>query len=248
MIVKNQISKGFYPKTWVLLIGFLSGFLAVAPAQGAKFVQVIEQKGPKVLLVKAQNAPLGEVLEEISSNSGIQFKIPEGLMAESVTLNIEEHNWAAVVHQVLLDFNSVSIWNEPTRLDQVFLLGSNKGSEASNLPHNTPRKQKRNNPDIPHSKKKRYFQPNESGKQNENFLQKQRGNLSEAQLKTVASGALASPLSEKLFEDSEIKQFFEQNGVKTIEDGEKPSLAVKVRRQAIKLMKALKHAVLKNNS
>jgi hypothetical protein len=241
-------SNGSYPKTWVLFLGFLSGLLAVAPAQGASFLQVIERENPRAFSVQAQDVALGEVLSEIANKTGILFKVPERFMNESVNLNIEERNWAEVVHRVLGDFNSIYIWNGPTRLGRVFLLDNNEGSEVSSLPLNTPSKQKINLAKAIHVIKKRYYQPNASGEKNEVFLQKHRMGLSEVQLKKVASGHLSSPLPEKLFEDRKIKKFLAQNGVKTIEDGKKPMLAVKVRRQALKLFKALKRSAMKNHS
>lgn len=247
MIIKNPKSNGFNLKTGVVLLCFLSGMLAVAPAQGAKFLQVIEREGPRTLFVQAQGAPLAEVLKEIANRSGIQFKIPESLVGESVTLNIEEHDWASVVRQVLIDYNSVYIWNGPTRLGHVFLMDSDDEPEISSLPLNTPREQKTSLQKTPKLTKKIYYRPDVAGEQNRITPKGLRSDLSKAQLKQLASGALSSPLSENLFEDRKIKKFLKQNGVKTIADGKKPSLAVKVRKQALKLYKAIKHAAMKNN-
>ncbi len=222
------------PKTAFIFLGFLGGWLAVAPAQGAGYLQVIEREtreGSQTLFVQAQGVSLGEVLREIANKSGIQFKVPARLMDDSVTLKIKERNWASVVHQVLRDYNGIYIWDGPTRLEHVFLLDALAETGLSLPPQIT---------------KKSYFRPNTSGEQKRNIPKGQRMDLSEDQLKKVASGAFNSPLSDQLFEDSKIKMFLEQWGIKTIKDRQKLSLARKVRRQARVILKEIKRTVMKN--
>jgi len=77
---------------------------------------------------------LGQVLQRIQNESGIQFQLSKALMDIRITATVEAPDWAMAIHKLLGRYNKAEVWDKDKRLHRVLVLGS--GGEGDLRPIN----------------------------------------------------------------------------------------------------------------
>jgi hypothetical protein len=86
---------------------------------------VLIEEGAEGIRVEARGVPLGRVLDELGSRSGIGFDLRPDLARQPVTLEVEAATWGEAVARVLAGYNTVMQAGEGADrpLERVWVLG-----------------------------------------------------------------------------------------------------------------------------
>lgn len=197
-----------YPSPQAMASPLKSGHDTPAPASE----MVIGASSEGVTIQVTQSA-LGKVLQNISEQSHIQFKVSGSLSDLPVTAGIRGKNWDSAVRELLRNYGTVEMTDESGHLSKVFIL---KASDQDSVEATPKASRTSKNPraigEIKHT---------------------------EAQLRDIGGGLYYAPLSEKLFNDPQYKGFLVQNGIQTVEDLKDPEKAKHVRWVARRYLKEL---------
>ena len=81
---------------------------------------------PGCLRVEIQDAPLVEVARLLNQESGIEIRLPAGLMGEFITTQMTPKNCSSAVLLLLQDFSMMKFWGDDGSLVEVQLLSREK--------------------------------------------------------------------------------------------------------------------------
>ncbi len=165
--------------------------------------------------INVENKPLMEVLKQIEKDSGIRFKIPEILGEEPVTVNIHAPNWNQAIARLLKGFSVLQVSDENENLVAVWIMTSKDLGSVSRgglarqkldrTSKRTPARRGINPESLERMKKKlklgRSLSPT--------FY---------AKLKDLVAWPPGTSIPSGMFDDPEMKDFFDVNGIKSAGD------------------------------
>ena len=171
----------------------------------------------KGVTLRVNDASLGKVLQSIGRETGIQFHTSPSVLNDRITINLNVRDWQAAVKQLLEPYDRMELWNPRLHLTKIHIL-----SRA-----NTAR--------VSSSRPQMNYEITEADRRSSAELKRK-------QLLKLARGKLDTPLAEKLFEDSAIKEYLKQYDIHSPEDmndaGKARTIRIKARKLLLELDKA----------
>jgi hypothetical protein len=124
--MRRVISLGRYTffVTIVLLV-FLSGIgLASNGSEAALNVAIAGER----ISVRAMGVPLGELLEMIERETGIQFEVDEGILEEKIFVDLADLPFSEGIKKILPSLNHAILYGPSGKIRKVVLIGQGKTS------------------------------------------------------------------------------------------------------------------------
>ena len=112
-------------KPWFLIALLVFGLWS-ASSVWADVPDSVIQIEPDCLRVEIQDAPLVEVARLLNQESGIEIRLPAGLMGEFITTQMTPKNCSSAVLLLLQDFSMMKFWGDDGSLVEVQLLSREK--------------------------------------------------------------------------------------------------------------------------
>jgi len=174
--------------------------------------------GVQGIIIKSKGVSLTDLLNKIETQSGIDFKINNGLLEESISVDVEAATWTKAVQEVLKDYNRVELWGRDRKLTGVYVVEALNSEGA-------------------------YFE--EKVRSGQVARDNERGTddeipLSKGQLVKLVRGPYRSPISPKLWEDDQLRTFLDQHGIRDREDLKNLQKAMTIRQAARKQLRDLR--------
>lgn len=85
---------------------------------------------PEGIRIKVKNRLLRDVLQRIRNETGIKFKIYDGVINERVTANLFAPDWKSAVRKLLADFSGLEIWGDSLSSSKILIMKSGKRSST----------------------------------------------------------------------------------------------------------------------
>ncbi len=169
-----------------------------------------------VSVIKANDVSLPELLTKITLHSGIDLKSSVGLRNKTISVDIEAENWTEAVQQFLKGYNRVDFWDQDRQLTGAYIVKAvpPKGRNSSEP---ALEKKKKDTQQVAYENKP---------------VVKQHVLLTKDQLGKLGRGNFLSPISPTLWEDVQIREFMQQNGIKHPDDLKNQKKAMAVRMEA----------------
>ncbi|GJL78906.1 MAG: hypothetical protein NPINA01_18950 [Nitrospinaceae bacterium] len=175
------------------------------------------------VIVKANDIPLADLIQEIQNQSGIEFKVTLEMKNEPFSVNLEASSWTEAVLEIIEDFNHLQVWDKHKRLTEIHLLSlTDPEGSLDSLQGKFSEAQKQGNAN-----------PAPGAEVGEIFL-------NETQLARIGMSPYRSPISPKLLDDPQIRMFLEKYGIKASEDLKNSNKAMKVRKVARRQLQELR--------
>jgi hypothetical protein len=175
------------------------------------------EENDKGVTIRVDDVPLGEVLKSIEGKTGIQFHVSQSVSSDPITVNLNAPDWQTAVNQLLEPYGRAELWNPRRDLTEIHVL-----SRADTARVRSGRPQTN-------------YEITEADRRSSAELKRK-------QLLKLARGKLDTPLAEKLFEDSAIKEYLKQYDIQSPEDmkdtGKARTIRIKARKLLLELDKA----------
>lgn len=180
--------------------------------------------------INSQNGYLVDVLQRIENETGIRFRVADSLLTARISKDIHASDWDSAIKALLQDFSTIEVWAETISQSRVWLLKSTPYEPGG---AETAKRQLANLDKVSES----FTSPVAS-----NPSPRRKVMLSENQLRELAKGPLPRPYPPKLFNDLDFRQFFEENGIHSVNDLIDIKKTAPVRKEARKRLLALLQA------
>ena len=171
----------------------------------------------KGITLQVNDASLGEVLKSIEGKTGIHFHTSPSVQNDQITINLNAPDWQTAMKQLLKPYDRMELWSSNLHLTKIHIL-----SRADTARVRSGRPQ--TNTKITEADRRASVE------------------LKQKQLLKLARGKLDTPLAEKLFEDSVIKEYLKQYDIHSPEDmndaGKARTIRIKARKLLLELDKA----------
>jgi hypothetical protein len=110
----------------IVLIAFLSGIgLASNGSEAALNVAIVGER----ISVRAMGVPLGELLEMIERETGIQFEVDEGILEEKIFVDLTDLPLSEGIKKILPALNHAILYGPSGKIRRVVLIGRAKPRE-----------------------------------------------------------------------------------------------------------------------
>ncbi|MCH8156523.1 MAG: hypothetical protein IID18_02015 [Nitrospinae bacterium] len=76
----------------------------------------------KGIQLRFQDYPLGELLQNIQRETGIQFNLPPRMAAVPVSVTVTADNWESAVRKLIGDYSRVEVWTNQLQTTRVWLM------------------------------------------------------------------------------------------------------------------------------
>ena len=166
--------------------------LLLLPASSISAPVYIEENNAGIT-IRISNTPLGEVLQSIEDQTGIQFHVSPSVLNDQITVDLKAPDWQTAMRLLLEPYGRAEVWSPRLDMTEIYILSRTDGVESfPSQPQQNPA-------------------PSESGVESPPMLSMQ-------QFFKITSGSDREPLSPKLFDDPEIRSFLIQNAINSLED------------------------------
>lgn len=149
--------------------------------------------------------PLVDVLQRIAEETNISFRVPSDLFSKKISASIHTSNWENGVNLLLKDMNRLSVWDKNSHLTQVSILSERSSSNFQNEQTASRGFSKTN------SKSQASLDPTVASSQNLD-------QPSESNLKKLLHIQPGGTLPGELFNDPNVNQFLNSNGIQSPKD------------------------------
>ena len=198
-------------------------------AQQAKMVQ------PGIL--KWKDKPLGEILDEVHLNSGINFNAPDYIKEELITVDFYASNWNSAIRKLLKGYSIVGISDSNGNLVKVRIMSDGRYEKtiARNPAKITGQKTK-----IKLGQKKPSIPGNLAKIKHKSKIKKTLSKVLYTKLNDIKAWPVDQPLPASMYNDSDLKPFLLANGIDSEKDLEHSKKIKDLRRAARKQLLLMK--------
>jgi hypothetical protein len=184
------------------------------------------------ILIKADDVPIGVLLNSIEIKTGMHFIVPQSIWNDNIKINLTVSNWRAALNIILHHYDRAGEWDTKLNLITIRLFSRNTSEEVQEV-HQTAEdsfdETEQTTIQEMHQTVEDPFNETEQATIQEVIPSEK---LTFYQLSEIANGRLRSGLSPSLFDDPNISIFLKQFGIMSIEDGQDSKKAMKVRVEA----------------
>jgi hypothetical protein len=175
------------------------------------------EENDKSITLWVIDASLDKVLQSIGGKTGIQFHISPSVQNDRITVNLNAPDWQSAMKLLLEPYGRMEFWKSRLDLTEIHVLSRADTARV------------------------RFGQPQTNYEITE-ADRRSSAELKRKQLLKLARGKLDTPLAEKLFEDSAIKEYLKQYDIHSPEDmkdaGKARTIRIKARKLLLELDKA----------
>ncbi|MFQ5449946.1 MAG: hypothetical protein ACE5E9_04920 [Nitrospinaceae bacterium] len=198
------------------------------PVMEEKNIPMVIGSSDKGVRINVSNGYLVDVLQKVADETNVSFRVADSLLTRKITANIREADWEAGVHELLKDVSTVALWDKNSRLRDVVLLNTSgfaapagrKGTDKAGRPANQT---------APASMPR----PGNAGTAADASQKIARAapeaDLSIFKIKRLLQIQPGTVLPRDLFEDPDLKPFFDSGGIRSPEDWKEFNKARKAR-------------------
>ena len=191
--------------------------------------------------LKWMETPLGEVLSEVESSSGIKFKASAKTKEQSVTTEFYAQNWTDAIRRLLKGYSVMEVTNGQGELVKVLIMSDTPEdrlktqSASKNGRKGYQNKTRRNN-----GTSSRVDPHNLSRMKKKLKLSRSVSQALYVKLKKIETWPKENVLPSSMYGDSELKDFLSLNGIERAEDLKDTSKLTRLKRAARKQMLIMK--------
>ena len=194
--------------TLTLMIFLLLGFPVLPKAEPLNRIHI--EDNDKSITLRVQDAPLRKVLQAIEGKTGIQFYASPSVLSDRITINLNASDWQTAMKKLLEPYGRMELWSSSLYLTEIHILSRAGGAADYGKP-----------PTV--------IELTEADRRSSAMLNRR-------QLLKLARGTLNTPLTPKLLDDPEIKEYLKQYGMHSPEDLQDTVKARTLRVKARKLL------------
>ncbi len=115
----------------LISIQYASADFLILPENGINSIKNEEmQVSPEGINLHVKNRPLFSVLQRLQNETGIRFKLNDGLITEKVTVNITALNWKSLVSKLLGNFSKLELWGPSLETSSILVLERSEWNPA----------------------------------------------------------------------------------------------------------------------
>jgi len=95
------------------------------PQQALVPMSRIDVEGSGSITIQFRDITLGNVLQSLADETGIQFQTPGYMASLPFSTDIRAENWKDAVRKLLNDYSTVEVWTDKPETSRVWVLSSN---------------------------------------------------------------------------------------------------------------------------
>ncbi len=206
-----------------VLLALQMAWIPVVCAHAVVGFSVLEKDG--IIRIQAENAPLGEVIQEIEKATGIHFYLTPEATSDPITREIEARDWKTALRKLLDGYNRLELWDKNLDASEIHIL-SGSGEFSAGSGQDDPETDPEYTPHTP-----TVVSPKASP-----VPAQPTADLNRDQLLLLSKGRLRDPLPKTAFNDPKIKSFLDELKVNPKSNAE---AFMRARIKARRLLRAL---------
>ncbi len=214
----------------ITVLTVLIGYEGFGYASSSKNFNGVRKEQGKVK-INVENIPLKQVLEMINYHSGINFQGYSEQFDKKITVNIDANSWPEAIKELLIDFGKIEV-GDGKQLKTVWLLGGDHSEGPVWVSHSGSNGSRNGVNGRKAALKDSKYSPNASKIPQSSINSPRLYN----KLKRISSLSFNDPIPESFVNDKDLKPFFRQFGIRSIDD-------LKNKKQSHRLKKMAKRRV-----
>ncbi len=112
-----------------------SSFSEVQATESQPTSQSVINSSSKGIQLRFQDFPLGELLQNIQHETGIQFNLAPQMASVPISVSIEAKNWEGAIRKLVSNYSRVEVWTNKPQTSHVWLMESTPYNQSSSDLH-----------------------------------------------------------------------------------------------------------------